>query len=301
MTEQSSIVIGTRGSPLALAQAHQVRDALQAAHKGLVVEVEVVITKGDRITDRPLLELGGKGLFTQEIEAGLLDGRFDLAVHSLKDVETNMPDGLSLIAHPKREDPRDALIAAEGINSLADIPEGAVVGTASLRRGAQLLRARPDLTVEPLRGNVQTRLEKVRRGDVAASFLAMAGLNRLGLGEEASAAIPVADMMPAPGQGIIALQGRSDDSHVLDLVGPLNDAASFYEALAERAALKALDGDCRTPIAAHAVYAAGEVMLTAELLLPDGSAHWRAEGSAPASEAEALGAELGAKIKAQQS
>lgn len=300
MTEQSSIVIGTRGSPLALAQANAVRDALIAANKGLEVTIEVVITKGDKITDRPLLELGGKGLFTQEIEAGLLDGRFDLAVHSLKDVETKQPEGLALIAHPKREDPRDALIAGPGITSLADIPQGATVGTASLRRAAQLLRARPDLKTEPLRGNVQTRLEKVARGDVAASFLAMAGLNRLGLGHEANAAIPVTEMLPAPGQGIIALQGRVNDKAIAKLVEPLNHAPSFHAAQAERAALQTLDGDCRTPIAAHAIVYAGQIILKAELLTPDGQQTWRAEGQADLASAARLGAKLGAEILAKR-
>lgn len=300
MTEQSSIVIGTRGSPLALAQANAVREALMAANKGLEVTLEVVVTKGDKITDRPLLELGGKGLFTQEIEAGLLDGRFDLAVHSLKDVETRQPDGLALIAYPKREDPRDALIAAPGIKSIADIPEGATVGTASLRRAAQLLHLRPDLKTEPLRGNVGTRLEKVARGDVAASFLAMAGLNRLGLSGKANAPISTDEMMPAAGQGIIALQGRAKDKAMAKFVAPLNHGPSFHAATAERAALEALDGDCRTPLAAHAIVYGGQIILKAELLTPDGRSRWRAEGQAELAGAAKLGAKLGAEILAQR-
>lgn len=300
MTEQSSIVIGTRGSPLALAQANAVRNALIKTNPGLEVTIEVVITKGDKITDQPLTALGGKGLFTQEIEAGLLDGRFDLAVHSLKDVETKQPDGLGFLAHPVREDVRDALIAGPGIHSLADIPAGTTVGTASLRRAAQLLRARPDLKTEPLRGNVQTRLEKVARGDVTASFLAMAGLNRLDLGHKANAAIPTTEMMPAPGQGIIALQGRVKDKAITKLVTPLNHAPSFYAALAERAALEALDGDCRTPIAAYALVYSGQIVLKAELLTPDGQQTWHAEGQAEVADAAQLGASIGAKILAKR-
>lgn len=295
----AEIVLGTRASPLAMVQAEYVKAALETAHPGLAVRIEAIKTKGDKVLDRALQEIGGKGLFTQEIEAGLFDGRFDIAVHSLKDVETQQPDGLMLLAYPEREDPRDALIAPAGTNGLDDIPHGATIGTASLRRGAQARRARPDLKVEILRGTVQTRLRKVEDGVVAASFLAISGMKRAGLADKAAAILETDVMLPAPGQGILALQGRVDDERVRELASALNHAPTEYAALAERAALAALDGDCRTPIAAHATISEGMVFLRAELLEPDGSESWQATGTAPVNDAAALGAALGADIKAK--
>lgn len=294
--------IGTRGSPLALAQAHETRDRLIAAHPHLAapgaIEIVVFKTTGDRILDRTLAEAGGKGLFTKELEEALVDGRADLAVHSMKDVPTQLPDGLEIATLLPREDPRDAFFARSG-GGLADLPAGAVVGTAGLRRQAQVLELRPDLTIVPLRGNVQTRLSKLDAGEVDATLLALAGLRRLGLTGRISAVLEPETMLPAVAQGAIGIEIRSDDDDTRALLAPLNCAETMVRVTAERALLAALDGSCRTPIAALAMLDGDRLHLRAKVLSHDGRSIFRAERHGTAAEALALGADAGAEIRAQ--
>jgi hydroxymethylbilane synthase len=289
--------IGTRGSPLALAQAHEVRDRLAAAHPGrdLAVEIVVIRTEGDRVQDRTLAEIGGKGLFTKELEEALFDGRIDAAVHSMKDVPTWFPPGLGLGAILPREDPRDALISRTGAGLDALAP-GSVVGTAGLRRQAQILEHRPDLVVIPFRGNVQTRLAKLAAGEADATLLALAGLNRLGMAHVASEILPVSTMLPAVAQGAIGVETRLGDGGAAALLAPLICAETTIRVMAERAFLAVLDGSCRTPIAALAELADGRVRIMGKLLSPDGSRVLRAEADGPAAEAEAVGREAGERI-----
>ncbi len=295
------IRIGTRGSPLALWQARQVQSLLTTAH-GLdegAVEIVPIVTTGDRITDRKLSEIGGKGLFTKEIEDGLLEGSIDLAVHSLKDVATVFPDGLGLVAVLEREDPRDALIASAPMTSLSDLKQGAVLGTASLRRGAQMLNLRPDLTVEPLRGNVGTRLDKIARGEADATLLALAGLKRLGIADKASLVLEEDQMLPALCQGIVGIEARLDDTRVRELLRPINHWPTWIAAKAERALLAALDGSCRTPMAGLArleEHAQG-LSLEGAIFAPDGGLSYRARSEAAIADAEALGTALGEQLK----
>ena len=296
--------IGTRGSPLALAQAGMVRDALAGANPNLAekgaVEVVVIKTTGDRVLDRPLAEIGGKGLFTKEIEEALLDGTIDLAVHSMKDVPTLLPPGLVIAAMLPREDPRDALIAGPGVARIADLPEGVVVGTASLRRGAQLLARRPDLQVVPLRGNVQTRLRKLGEGEVAATFLALAGLRRLGLEAAASGVIEPDEMLPAVAQGAVGIEVREGDKRVLGLLAGIDHAATFRAVVAERAFLAALEGSCRTPIAALAEFdGKGGLTFRGLVARPDGTGLRWVERQAAADDAEVVGAVAGAELRGE--
>lgn len=269
--QYSPVRIGTRGSPLALAQAEETRMRLQAAHPGLGVEIQVIHTTGDRVQDRPLAEIGGKGLFTKEIEDALLEQRIDLAVHSMKDMPTALPDGLAIICLLKREDPRDVLISPKAA-CIRDLPPGAVVGTSSLRRQALLLNARPDLRIVAFRGNVETRLAKLDAGEVDATLLALAGLRRLGLAGTAASAIPASEMLPAAAQGAIGIEARADDALMAQLLRPLNHPPTEYCVSAERAFLAALDGSCRTPIAALAeILPGGRLRLRGQLVRPDGS------------------------------
>jgi hydroxymethylbilane synthase len=292
--------IGTRGSPLALAQARMVRDALAAASPKLAapdaVEIRVVSTTGDRVRDRPLAEIGGKGLFTKEIEDGLLDGTLDLAVHSMKDVPTLLPAGLVIAAMLPRADPRDALIA-KGARTIGALPAGAVVGTASLRRAAQLLAARPDIRVVPLRGNVGTRLAKVEAGEVAATFLAVAGLVRLGLPEAASAPLEPDEMLPAVAQGTVGIETRAGDEELHALLARASDSPTFRCVVAERAFLAALEGSCRTPIAALAELGGGRVRFAGLVARPDGTGLRRIACEADEADAEAIGAAAGAEMR----
>ena len=301
MASQIEIRIGTRGSPLALAQARQVKALLLAAHGWAdgAVEIVPIVTTGDRITDRKLSDIGGKGLFTKEIEDGLLDRSLDCAVHSMKDVATALPGGLEIVAVLEREDPRDALIAGTDISGLEDLKDGAVVGTASLRRAAQVLSVRPDVTIVPLRGNVGTRLEKISNGMADASLLAMAGLNRLGLAHEARAALPTSQMLPALCQGIVGIEARSDDARVRGLLAPLNHWPSWVAARAERALLAELDGSCRTPMAgiARLEHHAQSLSLEGAIFSPDGRTVYRGESEAAVGDAEALGRALGQQLK----
>ncbi len=297
------LTIATRGSPLALAQAGQVRAALLAAHPDLAperVRLRVIRTSGDRFLARPLAEIGGKGLFTKEIEEALLEGAADIAVHSAKDMPTRLPDGLAIVAVLRRADPRDALIARTA-GGLDRLPEGARVGTASLRRRAQLLRLRPDLRIGLLRGNVGRRIARIEAGEFDATLLALAGLERLGLRERASAVLALDEMLPAPAQGAIAIEARADDARVAALLAPLDDRATRLAVTAERALLDALDGSCRTPIAALARIRDGRLRLVARLLEPDGG--WCAEetgrADADAASADELGRALGRTLRAR--
>ena len=268
--------IGTRGSPLALAQAHEVQRRLVAAHGGSPDRIEIVVikTSGDRILDRPLAEIGGKGLFTKEIQEALLANEIDLAVHSMKDMETRLHPDLSIGAVLPREDVRDAFISKRHAK-LKALPAGAVVGTSSLRRAAQLKRLRPDIRVVGLRGNVQTRLGKLEAGDIDATFLAVAGLKRLGMEQHITEAIEPGEMLPAVAQGAIALEIRAADSATAHLIAALDHAATRLCVTAERAFLAHLDGSCRTPIAALAVLDGDDLRLIGELLADDGSASAR--------------------------
>ncbi len=264
--------IGTRGSPLALAQAHETRARLSAAFDlpEEAFEIVVIKTTGDKILDRPLSEIGGKGLFTREIEDALLDESIDIAVHSMKDMPVAQPDGLVIDCCLPREDVRDAFLTLDG-TQLADLPEGTTVGTSSLRRKAQLLHKRPDLNIVEFRGNVQTRLKKLEGGVATGTFLAMAGLRRLSLTDLPAKAIEPEDMLPAVAQGAIGIERRAVDTRAADMLTAISDQATVNRLAAERAFLKALDGSCQTPIAGLAELSGGSVMLRGEILKTDGS------------------------------
>lgn len=301
------IRIGARASPLSMTQARRIQGRIAAAlgvgggdedHR---VPLHPTVTTGDRITDRRLIEAGGKGLFTKELDEALLAGRIDVAVHSLKDLPTRMPDGIVLACVPERADRRDALIS-RGPRTLAELPAGAVIGTASLRRQAQVLHLRPDLAVKTLRGNVETRLARIEAGAYDATFLALAGLQRLGLSDRAAGLVDPVAMPPAAGQGALAVTARADDAEALALLAGLNDAVAAVETTAERAFLAALDGSCRTPIAASAHVADGRLDLLGETLTPDGARRWRRQeevalGADALATADALGGRLGRSIR----
>ena len=289
--------IGSRGSPLALAQSENVRAQLVALHPGLEIEIETIRTSGDRFIDRDLSEIGGKGLFTKEIEEALIASRVDIAVHSMKDVPTWLPDGLGIFCLLEREDPRDVFISAAA-GGLGGLESGAVIGTASLRRKAQILNSRPDLVVVPLRGNVQTRIEKIERGEADATLLALAGLKRLGIAEGAGTVLETDEMLPAVAQGAIGIECRAEDTRVRELIAPLNHAPTLARVTAERAALAALDGSCRTPIAALAEFeGAGVLALKVLIAKPDGSALFDTRRRGPAAEAEAMGKDAGRELR----
>ena len=286
----SPIRIGTRGSPLALAQAHEVRRLLAAAHgwPDSHVEIRVIATSGDRIQDRPLSEVGGKGLFTKEIETALLARDIDLAVHSAKDMATTLPAGLAIGAVLAREDVRDAFISLK-FGSLAALPPGATVGTSSLRRLAQVKRLRPDLAIVGFRGNVDTRLAKLAAGVADATLLAAAGLNRLRSADRITALMTVDDMLPAVAQGAVAIEVRDDDSATRQLIAPLDHQPTALCIAAERSYLARLDGSCRTPIAGLATLRDGTLTVRGQLLAPNGSAAFEARRSGPAAAALELG------------
>lgn len=295
--------IGARGSKLSLAQTEQTR-ARWAALLGVeasALEIAPIVTTGDTIQDRRLIESGGKGLFTKELDEALLDGRIDVGIHSLKDLPTRLPDGIVLACVPEREDPRDAFVSLKA-KSLAELPAGANVGTASLRRQAQVLYARPDLGIVTLRGNVDTRLKKLEAGDADATFLALAGLKRLGLEARASSLVDPIETPPAACQGALAITARADDTRTLDALAKFEDANARVEIEAERAFLEALDGSCRTPIGALARVNGAEMRFGGETLTPDGTARWRrtetvALGTDTIVQARALGAKLGGEIR----
>ncbi len=292
--------IGTRGSPLALAQAAELAARLATAHAELAapgaIETVVIRTSGDVLTKARLAELGGKGLFTKEIEEALLARRIDLAVHSLKDLPTFLPQGLALAAHLPREDPRDAWFSP-GAPGPGALPPGARIGTSSPRREAQLRHARPDIAVVALRGNVETRLAKLERGEVDATLLAVAGLRRLGLAERITTILPPEEMLPAAAQGAIGIEIRTDDSASHALLAAVDDAPTAAQVTAERAVLAALGGSCRTPIAALAQTGGGAMRLRAMILRPDGSERLLAERQGPVADAAALGRDAGEELR----
>jgi hydroxymethylbilane synthase len=300
VTQSIVLRIGTRGSPLALAQAHMVRAQLAAAHgwDEVVVEIKAIRTSGDRIQDRPLAEAGGKGLFTKEIEEALLLEHVDLAVHSAKDMPTVLPDGLVLAACLAREDARDVFISPKAA-TLRALPQGAVIGTASLRRQALVRRSRPDLRVVSLRGNVETRLRKLNAGEVDATILALAGLKRLGLADAATAILDVDEFLPAVGQGAIAIEIRDDDTATRDVLAKIDHAETSVALACERAFLSVLDGSCRTPIAGHAVAEGNTLRFRGMILRPDGREAFETSRTGTRADAVALGADAGAELKAR--
>lgn len=290
--------IGTRGSPLALAQAHETRGRLMAAH-GLpedMFEIVVLSTKGDRITDRALAEVGGKGLFTEELEAQLLTGELDFAVHSSKDMPTLLPAGLQLSAYLPREDFRDAFIGRTA-STLMALPDGAVIGSASLRRQALIRRRRPDISVITFRGLVETRLRKLAEGQVDATLLALAGLNRLNMRDVATELMDPADFPPAPAQGAICIESRIGDQRVLDLLDPINDRPTFDAVSCERAFLAALDGSCRTPIAGYAICEGEHLKFSGLILTPDGTQEHAVEIEGLRQDAGTLGVKAGTIVR----
>lgn len=282
------IVIGSRGSDLALAQANHIAAALRAAHPELETEIKVIVSKGDQLDETPLAQMGGKGVFTKELEVALLAGEIDVAVHSLKDLPTELPEGLCVAAIPEREDPSDVYVGRDGVMFDA-LPPGARVGTSSLRRKAQLLALRSDLEVVELRGNVPTRLRKLDAGGLDAIILAAAGLRRLGLAERITAHFDAEAMLPAPGQGALAIETRSDDPELLLLLRPLHDRDTAAAVIAERAMLQGLGGGCQTPVGALAHVADGEIHLSGCVANPDGRLILRTEVVAPLSDPEAAG------------
>ena len=298
MSADGHIVIGTRGSALARWQADHIAAELGRLFPDLVVEQQIVVTEGDRKQTGPVIDLGGKGVWVKEIEEKLLAGEIDLAVHSLKDVPAHLPEGLALVAIPPRADPRDALVSRSGA-SLHDLPAGSRIGTSSLRRVCQILAARPDLKLEILRGNVDTRLRKVADGEVDAAILACAGLDRLGFAERISERLSTELMLPAIGQGALALEARVGDRRVLPLVRRLSDPIAETTVAAERALLAALGVGCRTPVAGHATAELGRLTVRGLVGRPDASEMLleRVEGRAEA--AAELGAELGARLIAR--
>jgi hydroxymethylbilane synthase len=299
-TPAQPLKIGTRGSPLALAQANETRERLARAFD-LPFEaftIVVIKTTGDRIIDRPLKEIGGKGLFTREIEAAMLAGEIDIAVHSMKDMPTEQPEGLTLDCYLPREDVRDAFVSLSH-GDLAGLPAGTVVGTSSLRRRAQLLNKRPDLRVVEFRGNVQTRMQKLEDGVAEATFLAMAGLRRLGMAEVAKAPIAPEDMLPAIAQGAIGIERRVDDARAADMLAAIHDGPTGQRLAAERAFLAALDGSCETPIGGLAELNGGTLRLRGEILRPDGSESLADSGEAPVEDGAALGHSLGQTLRAR--
>jgi hydroxymethylbilane synthase len=300
MADSSRLVVGTRRSPLALAQARETVARLAAAlgWDPDRLSLDEMVTTGDAIWDRPLSEAGGKGLFTKELDESLLAGRTDLAVHSAKDLPTAMPDGLVIAGYLPREDVRDALITPLAAD-LAGLPTGTIVGTASLRRGAIVRRARPDTVITLLRGNVGTRLAKLESGEVGATLLALAGLKRLGLADRATAILSVDEMLPAVGQGAIAIVVRADDARVREALEPILDRETHVALAAERAFLGVLDGSCRTPIAGHATVRDGAVSFRGLVLKPDGALAVEVASAGSAEDAERIGRDAGLDLRAR--
>lgn len=297
---QTVLRIGTRASQLAMAQAHETRARLMAAH-GLAegaFEIVPITTSGDRIQDRPLADAGGKGLFTKEIEEALIGRRIDIAVHSSKDMPTVLPDGLELSTFLPREDARDAFIG-KAAGRIADLPEGAKVGSSSLRRQALIRRLRPDLDVVLFRGNVQTRLRKLEEGVADGTILAMAGLRRLGLTRVATDIMPLDAFPPAPGQGAIGIESRLGDARTNGLLAAIHDLPTGQALACERAFLATLDGSCRTPIAGYATVTDGTLSFDGLIITPDGKTEHRIAASGSASDAARIGAAAGEEIRAR--
>jgi hydroxymethylbilane synthase len=292
---KKTLRIATRKSALALWQTNHVRELLQKAHAGIDIELVKIVTEGDRILDRPLSEIGGKGLFLKELEKAMLDGDADLAVHSMKDVPAIMAEGLVLEAVLPRANPYDALVSRDG-RLLSELPAGSNIGTSSLRRKSQLLALRPDLKVTDLRGNVDTRLRKLDEGQYDAIILACAGLERLGWGDRIIEELKPPQWLPASTQGIIGLQCRDGDSETLSLIAPLADEDTMVVARAERAVAQVLEATCQVPLAVHAVLKDGVVELQSGVSTPDGKQSVRAGGSAPAAEAVELGRRVAGEL-----
>jgi hydroxymethylbilane synthase len=298
--QTTGLKIGTRASPLAMAQAEETRARLMAAH-GLsedAFEIVPLSTSGDRIQDRPLSEAGGKGLFTKELEEALYDGRIDIAAHSSKDMPTVLPDGLELSAFLPREDPRDAFIGRDA-KSIVELHEGAVVGSSSLRRQALIKRMRPDLQVVMFRGNVQTRLRKLSEGVAEGTILAHAGLKRLHLEHVVTDLMALDFFPPAPGQGAICIESRIGDSRVFDMLQAIHDVPTGHALACERAFLRALDGSCRTPIAGYARIEGDALQFSGLILTPDGTRSHDCEADGHVRDAERIGREAGEKVRAQ--
>jgi hydroxymethylbilane synthase len=288
--------IGTRGSPLALVQARMVRARLATTLGQDEEAIKVIKTSGDIITDRPLAEEGGKGLFTKEIEEALLRGDIDLAVHSAKDMPTFLPAGLTLAACLEREDARDVFVSGKS-RSLAELPQGATLGTTSPRRQAIALRARPDLRIVPLRGNVETRLRKLDDGAVDATILALAGLKRLGLADRATRIMNIEEFLPAVAQGAIGIEARADDARTLSLIARIDHADTSTAVACERAFLAELDGSCTTPIAGNATISSGVLRLRGLIVKPDGSAAQHTSVAGPRRDAVTIGADAGRALR----
>lgn len=291
------IHIGTRGSKLALWQADWVQSQLQKQHPEISIQIVIIKTKGDKILDVPLAKVGGKGLFVKEIEEALLDGRVDLAVHSMKDMPADLPEGLTIGAIPNREKSQDVLVSR--IGNLADMPKGARIGTSSLRRAAQLLWARSDLQIEPLRGNLDTRLRKLDAGDMDAIVLAAAGIRRLGLEHRISEYLSMDVMLPAAGQGALCIETRKHDAKTTKLIGSLDDTDTRSVVLGERAFLHRLGGSCQVPIAAHGQIKEGLYTLRGLVAEPDGSRVLRSELSGPVADCQEIGKNLAEKLMNQ--
>ena len=290
------IYLGSRGSPLALAQASEVARSLIAASGGMMdpPELRIITTSGDAIQDRPLSQAGGKGLFTKEIDEALLSGEIDLAVHSMKDLPTNLPPGIIIAAVLPREDPRDVLIGAD---SIAGLPPNARLGSSSLRRAAQVLQRRPDVKIVNLRGNVQTRLGKIEAGEADATLLALAGLHRLGLDEAGGVVLSTDDMLPAVAQGAIAIACRAADPAMVATLGTLTHNPTERAVAAERALLAALEGSCRTPIAALAEWNDGALSLRASIFSPDGKVRYDTTREGSDTDAERMGRDAGEELR----
>ncbi len=301
MADSPLFRIGTRSSPLALTQTQEAEDRLKATHPSFAesgaLEVVRITTAGDRVTDRTLADIGGKGLFAKEIDEALLDGRIDFAVHSMKDLETRLADGIVIGAVLEREDPRDAFISPKA-RSLDELPPSSVIGSASVRRQAQILHRRPDLRVVTFRGNVATRLRKLEAGDVDATLLALAGLKRLDMADAATQILGPEQVLPAVGQGAIGITCRGDDTGILEILDAINHPPSATRVTAERAMLAALDGSCRTPIGGLAEIAGnGDLTLRGLVARPDGSELIDTTQSGPSADAENLGRDVGEELR----
>ena len=298
---ENPLKIGTRSSPLALAQAEETKARLMAALDAPAEWFQIVpmSTKGDRNQERNLSEIGGKGLFTEDLEAAMQSGEIDIAVHSMKDMPVHFPDGLTIQCVLPREDIRDGFVSLK-YEGIADLPDGAIVGTSSLRRAAQILARRPDINVVPFRGNVQTRLQKLSDNVADATFLACAGLNRLGMGGKATPIAPQ-EMMPAVAQGAIGIEQRADDSEVTDVLEKIHDSKTWVQITAERAFLEGLDGSCQTPIASFTEMTDDQLILHGEVLRPDGSEALSGTREGKIADAADMGADLARDIKARMS
>jgi hydroxymethylbilane synthase len=300
MMQTKPYKIGTRGGALALIQAEDVRKKLMLAHDLPESAFEIVIlsTKADRMTNQPLSEIGGKGLFTLELEEKLIDGSLDFAVHCVKDMATKLPEGLYLSAYLEREDPRDVLIGGAA-NTISELPENALIGTSSLRRQALIRRIRPDLRVTLFRGLVGTRLQKLADGEVDATLLALAGLKRLKIEDKATEILEIDTFLPAPGQGAICIESKIGNSHIDELIAPLNDPTTETCILCERAFLRALDGSCRTPIAGHAQLIDQKIHFSGKILNDDGSLVYETQVTGNANDADTIGKDAGETLRAQ--